>query len=294
VVDKLDKHIGMLAGRQHGVVSRAQLRALGLSGSAVHDRVPDGRLYRLHRGVYAVRHPTITQEGRFMAAVLACGQGAVLSHGSAAAHWKLPWRKTPRIDVTVAGTGGRARRRLIVIHRSSLPDDEIAVKEGIAVTTPARTIIDLADISPRRALERAIDEAQYLKLDLSALRAVQGRRGSGLLRAVLAEHEPGSTRTRSPLEELFLAFCKRHDLPRPKVNTKIAGYEVDFAWTKQKVAVETDGRAAHIRAATFESDRARDLELTAAGWRPIRLTKRRLKTEAEAVASQLRRLLASP
>jgi very-short-patch-repair endonuclease len=151
--------------------------------------------------------------------------------------------------------------------------------------------MDLADHGKRRPLERAIDEAAFLRLDTSGLRPKPGRKGSGLLARVLADHQPGSTLTRSQLEERFLSMCRAHGLAPPEVNRRIEGYEVDFAWRGQRLVVETDGHAAHGTRAAFERDRLKDAELTAAGWRVVRLTHRRLLGQPEAVAAQLLRLL---
>ena len=294
--EKLDKHPGetsvaRLAARQHGVVSRAQLSALGLSDDGISRRVRAGRLHRLHRGVYAVGHPAVTQHGRWLAAVLACGEGTVLSYGSAAQLWGLPWRQKGRIDVTVPGTGGRRPRRLVVVHRAPLRTDEVTTKDGIAVTSPGRTLVDLADYGRRRPLERAIDEAAFLRLDMSGAIPRQGRRGSGLLAEMLQRHEPGSTRTKSSLEEAVLALCRAHGLPQPEVNADTEGYESDFVWRAERLIVEADSRAAHLTQAAFERDRLRDADLTTAGWRVVRITERRLLTQPEPVGAQLRRLL---
>ncbi|HEY8771106.1 MAG TPA: type IV toxin-antitoxin system AbiEi family antitoxin domain-containing protein, partial [Thermoleophilaceae bacterium] len=143
--DPADQRISVLAAGQHGVVSHAQLLELGLGKTAIQKRARAGRLHRVHRGVYAVGHPLLTQHGRFMAAALACGEGAVISHGCAAALWGLPWRQTARIDVTVPGRGGRSTRRLVVVHRARLAPGEVTVKDGIPVTSPSRTVMDLAD-----------------------------------------------------------------------------------------------------------------------------------------------------
>jgi very-short-patch-repair endonuclease len=226
-----------------------------------------------------------------MAAVLACGPGTVLSHGSAALHWGLPWRETQRIDVTVPTPGGRGRRRLVIVHRARLEPGERTTKDGIPVTSPSRTLIDLADYGKRRSVERALDEAAYLRLDLTDLRPRQGRRGSGVLADLLARHDPGTTRTRSVMEERFLALCRDHRLPQPQVNTDIEGYGADFAWPAQRLIVETDGHGAHGTRRAFERDRLRDADLVAAGWRVVRITYRRLLAQPEAVAAQLCRLL---
>jgi very-short-patch-repair endonuclease len=241
--------------------------------------------------VFAVGHPAVTQLGRWLAAVLACGPGAVLSHGSAAQLWGLPWRQKGRIDVSVPGTGGRSRRRLVVVHRAPLRTGEVTTKDGISVTSPSRTLVDLADYRRKRPLERAIDEATFLRLEVSGVVPRQGRRGNGLLAEVLARHEPGSTRTKSSLEEAMLALCRRYELRQPAVNAYVEGHESDFVWRAQRLIVEVDSRAAHLTAAAFEKDRARDADLTVAGWRVVRITETRLLTRPEAVGAQLRRLL---
>ena len=162
--------------------------------------------------------------------------------------------------------------------------------DGIAVTTPARTLVDLADVLTRRQLERAFDEAEYLRLDCTGLRAIPGRPGYGRLLAVLAEHAAGGTRTRSELEDLFLEACASHGLPRPEVNTLVQGHEVDFLWREARLVVEVDGRAAHATRRAFEEDRLRDAELTVSGQRVLRVTQRRLETAPHEVAGQIRSL----
>jgi hypothetical protein len=287
----MDRRVAALAARQHGVVERKQLHALGLGDGAIAKRASRGRLHRVHRGVYSVGHALLTREARFMAAVLACGEGAVLSHVSAAVLWGLLRKEGPGVHVTVPTGAGRARRRGIAVHRAALDEGEVTTLAGIPVTTPGRTIVDLADISSRRTVERAIDEAEYLRLDCSGLGPRPGRPGSGLLTCILSEHRAGATRTRSELEELFLAMCEAYGLPPPEVNAVIEGYEVDFVWRRQRLIVETDGHAAHGTRQAFERDRLRDADLTANGWRIIRLTHVRLSREPAAVAAQLARLL---
>ena len=168
----------------------------------------------------------------------------------------------------------------------------MTTRHGIPVTTPARTLIDLADVAgPARARAR-LDEAHYLRLDLDGLAPIPGRRGAGRLRRLLAEHEAGSTRTRNDFEELLFALCRRYDLPPPRVNAVVEGHEVDFSWPQARLIVETDGWQAHGTRAAFERDRLRDATLIAADWRPLRITWRRLEREPHAVAAQLRTLLA--
>jgi very-short-patch-repair endonuclease len=286
-----DVRLAALSARQHGVVTRRQLHALGLDDSAIARRKKTARLHQLYRNVYAVGRTDLTTEGRYLSAVLAYGNRAVLSHRSAAVLWRICRERGARIDVTVPTGGSRAQRGRIVIHRSSLPTEHRTVRERIPVTTPSRTIIDLADHVTRRELERAIDEAVYLRLDLTSLRPLPGRKGVGTLAQVLESHSQGTTRTRSDFEELLLALCDRHGLPRPLVNQTIAGYEVDFVWPRAWLVVETDGWSAHGRRSAFERDRIRDAALQVAGWRVIRITWRRLVEEPDVVARQLAELL---
>ncbi len=243
----------------------------------------------MHRGVYAVGHLNLTRNAHFMAAVLACGDEAALSHFSAAVLWGL-LSTEGKIHVTAPTCRGRSG---LVVHRARL-EGEIAKRAGIPVTTPARTLIDLADVAPRRTLERAIDEAEYLRLDCTGLAPRHGRSGSGRLASVLAVHTAGSTRTRSELEEMFLALCDQHQIPRPEVNVHIEGYECDFVWREQRLIVETDGAAAHGTRAAMKRDPERDADLMVAGWRVWRLTYEQLLREPETVAEQLIRLGITP
>jgi hypothetical protein len=299
----VDRAIAQIAERQHGVVSLLQLPALGLGARAVRDRVAAGRLHRVHRGVYAVGHPRLTISGRWMAAVLACGPGAVLSHRDAAALWDIRKSGRAAIDVTTPRRGGRSLSG-IDVHRTRrlLPQDATNV-DGIPCTTVARTLLDLAEVVNRRQVERACDQADLERLlDATALDAVlsraQGRRGSPVLRAILDGHAIGQTVTRSEMEERFLAVCDRAGLPRPEVNVWIAlphgGHaQADILWREHRLIVETDGRAAHGTRRAFEHDRRRDQRLMLAGWRVIRVTWRQLTQESEELARILQALLAA-
>jgi very-short-patch-repair endonuclease len=280
-----------LAERQHGVITRRQLLELGLSDDGIGRRVADGRLWRVHQGVYAVGRPGLTLEGSFMAAVLSCGPSAALSHVAAGVLSGLLRERGPRIDVTVPRGGQRRRRSVVIIHRAALPPTDVTTKHGIPVTTPARTLIDLADVLPRRRPERALDEAAYLRLDLSDLRPRPGRRGRGVLASVLRRHEPGTTRTRSELEERMLILCEGFRLPAPKVNSSIEGYTVDFVWREQRLIVETDGWDSHGTRTAFERDRRRDADLLAAGWRVLRISHARLDREPDWTAKRIARAL---
>ncbi|HKP20972.1 MAG TPA: DUF559 domain-containing protein [Thermoleophilaceae bacterium] len=287
----LDGAIADLARRQHGVVSRIQLLGLGMGADAIEWGMKRRRLLRVHRGVYAVGHLALTRNGRFMAAVLACGEGAALSHFSAAVLWGILEDRGQLIHVTVEGN--RVCRG-VVVHRSPLENQRVR-RAGIVVTTVGRTLTDLADVvRRRRTLERAFDEAEYLRLDWHSARPIHGRSGSGLLSSVLAVHEPGTTRTLSGLEEEFLELCDHHGFPRPAVNVSIEGYLCDFVWREERVIAETDGLRAHGTRRARERDPVRDTDLQIAGWRVMRIPSLRLSREEEAVAEQLARLLATP
>jgi very-short-patch-repair endonuclease len=226
-----------------------------------------------------------------MAAVLAAGEGAALSHLSAAVLWGVINDLGGPIHVTAP-----KRRRIpgVVVHRSPLEGERVR-RAGIVVTTVARTLVDLADVvKKRRTLERAFDEAEYLRLDWRSAKPRHGRSGSGLLASVLAVHEPGSTRTLSELEERFLASCDRWAVRRPEVNTSIEGYLCDFVWREERLIVETDGHQAHGTSRARRRDPVKDADLQIAGWRVMRIPSMRLSEAEEAVMEQLKRLLATP
>jgi very-short-patch-repair endonuclease len=294
----IDLRIAGLAGAQHGVVSRAQLRLLGLSDDAIDRRVARGRLHILHRGVYAVGHRTLTTEGRWMAAVMAGGRDAVLSHASAAAAWELRPAGGAAIHVTVPDNAGRKRRTGIRVHRSTaLEPAETTTVRAIPVTTPIRTIIDVAATLRGRPLEHVLDLAEQRRLvDFAELRQHladhPGRPGSPSLQAVLSLYTAGSTVTRSEMEERFLALCDSHGLQRPDVNTRIEGVEVDFAWRDARVVVEVDGYAYHRAPSAFERDRERDVMLAVAGWQVLRFTWTQLTEQQAWVARAISKCLA--
>ena len=300
VVDR-ERAIASLAGCQHGVVARAQLIDLGLGRGAIARRIERGRLQRVHRGVYAVGHRVLSRQGRGMAAVLAAGPDAVLSHRSAAALWGL---RTfgPRLPEVTAVPRRRAGPG-VEVHHSRLTDDEMTEGEKIRVTTVPRTLLDLAAVLPRRQLERALQEAEVRRLgDLVSLEQLlvrhPRRRGTATLRSILASDRIGENVTRSQLEERFLALADRTGLSRPEINSnvEIAGrlIECDCVWRAQRVVVELDGHAFHAPRNAFEADRARDRAFQAAGWRVVRVTWRQLHREAERVSGDIRELLRSP
>lgn len=298
----MEHAIDEFASDQHRVITHEQLIDIGLSQSAINRRVACKRLHRIHRGVFVVGPLPLAAHGLRMAAVLACGEGAMLSHRSAAALWGLRPDNRATIDVTTPRAGTRSRHN-VVIHRSrTLTAADIDTVDGIRCTSLARTLLDLAEILDRRGLERAIDRAEQLRiLDMNAINDVlaraKGRRGAKLLRWVLDEHYAGSTLTRRKLEELMLAICRTAGLPRPRVNEWIAlpnntGYEGDFVWPQQRLIVETDGYETHGTRHAFEHDRKRDQRLMLAGWRVIRFTRRQVLNDPHSLAAALTRLLA--
>jgi Protein of unknown function (DUF559) len=237
-----------------------------------------------------------------MAAVLACGWDAVLSHRSAAALWSIRSTSRANIEVTVARPTRLARPGIDVHRSQTLNPRDTSRNRGIPCTTVARTLLDLAEFVDRRSLERACEHAEILRLlDFGALTDVlsraAGRRGAPILRSVLARHEDSPPLTRSELEERFLTICEEAGVSRPSVNAWVAldggGAEVDFSWPERRLIAEADGYRTHGTRGAFERDRHRDRQLVLAGWRVVRFTWRQLVTEPDEVASTIRRLLAS-
>jgi hypothetical protein len=273
-----DAAIAAIADRQGGVISRRQLAALGLSGSAIDRRTRAGRLHRVHRGTYSVGHRVLGVVGRNWAAVLACGPSAVLSHRSAGAAWEIRASASGSIDITVAPTG-RVKRPGIRLHwRRSIPREEVTGLDGLPITTPARTLLDLAATGLRgRRLEAALDRAELLRLlDFDQLQQLlaryPGRPGTRALNAVLSRYVAGTVDTRSVLEELVLELCDAHGLPRPHVNSVIEGKVRDFFWPRSRLVVEADSYTWHRSPSALDDDRERDVTLVLAGYRSLRFT----------------------
>jgi hypothetical protein len=271
-----DVAIGAVAGRQHGVVSLAQLLELGLTRRAVEVRLRRGRLLQLHRRVYAVGHMALTSRSRELAAVLACGPDALLSHRSAADSWLLLRSTSTRIEVT--GRRGRKPHAGMTLHRSRLVHaDDRAIVDRIPTTSVARTLVHLADVLSEDRLADAVNEAEVLRLfDLAALEAtlsrLPGRRGRHRLRRVVAAHGPDPAFTRSRAERRFLDLCKQHGLPTPSTCLFLAGHEIDAYWDDARVAIELDGEAFHRTSRAFHEDRRRDRHLAARGIQVNRVT----------------------
>lgn len=287
-----------LAEQQHGVVARRQLVAAGVDVERIRRWREGGRLVGQRRGVYSLGHGLLTIEGRWMAAVLACGEGALLSHAGAAALWGLRPPGGAAIDVTLRSGGRRAPDQGLRIHRSVIAGEAFGtVERGIPVTTVAWTLLDLAAVVRPHVLRRAVEAAERLEvLDVRAidraLAASPRRAGATALRAVLADMaRHGITRTRSDVEAAFLQVCLDHDLPRPQVNRYDNGIEVDFRWPAHRLVVEVDGWAYHRGRAAFAADRARDRRALAAGWRVARFTAAEVVRAPRAVADELGRLL---
>lgn len=286
-----------LARRQHGVVTREQLQALGLTRSGIDRRIRTGRLHQVYPGVYAVGRPELSQLGRWMAAVLACGAGAVLSHSSAAQLWGV--QKTSKkgvIHVTIP-PGRRARHTGIRVYRRTLTSAQRARSQGIPLTAITQTLVDQATIVPRKHLEAAVNEADKLDLiDPQSLRdeiAHQtGRPGVRTLRTLL--DETTLTLTDSELERLFLPIAERAGLPPPETQSRLRGFRVDFHWLDLKLVVETDGLRYHRTPAQQAKDRYRDQRLTAAGLTVLRFTHAQVVHDPEQVVATLKAVAAWP
>jgi predicted transcriptional regulator of viral defense system len=291
--DPVDLAIAGIAERQHGVIGYLQLRSLGLSRQSIDHRVRRGRLHRIHRGVYAVGHKRLTQRGRWMAAVLTGGDASHLSHRSASALWGiLPARG--RIHVS---TPRRLRNRDgIDFHSQSLQLDEVTTHDGIATTTVARTLLDIAATEPDQ-LERAFNEAEYRRLwdatGVAKLVERYPRRAGAPALARLIE-SPAQGITREELEHRFHAFVEKFDLPKPLRNQPLqledSTIYPDAMWPDAKLIVELDSRAAHETTSRFDRDRERDRLLALEGWTPIRVTWNHLTTDPDRLATDLEKL----
>lgn len=291
--------LGELAAAQHGVVARAQMRALGLGDDAIDHAARTGRLHRVFRGVYAVGYPTLNERGRLRAAVLACGEGAVISHRSAGVLLGLLDKGPVVIDVIAPPSRGR-KIDGIGFHRVRPPRrDEVGTVAGIPCTSPARTLVDLAgtvgDWTLRSCFERA---AQKKYLDIPAIEASmdQGRRGNRSLRALIDEWRKAAPvakkgRLKSPLEAKVLPLVLARDLPAPLLNAPVeiakGRIEVDFLWPDQRFVLEADSRDFHATPIAFERDRWRDRELLRAGYATLRVTHLQAETETQAIAETI-------
>lgn len=299
----LEPALAELAREQHGPFSLDQLRELGLSARAVHHRTATGRLHRIHHAVYSlVPKQLLKREGLYMAAVLACGAGAVLSHRSAAVlHELRDWGATT-IEVTVPARSRRKHEGVTVHCSTALTPVDVTVVNNIPCTSVHRTLLDLADVVTQRQLERSFDQAELAEvLDLvtinDQLARNPTRRGAKAVKAVLRDHYIGRTPTWSENEELLLSITRALGIPDPETNVVLVlddggpPIRADFIWREQRVVLEADSKKWHGSRQRMDIDRRRDQRLTAAGWKVIRTTWRQMKFRPDEVREVLLKLL---
>jgi very-short-patch-repair endonuclease len=278
-----------LVRRQHGVVARSQLLRFGIASRSIEHRISKGRLHPLWRGVYAVGRPEVTQKGRWMAAVLACGPTALLSHRSAAALWGLA--PIPRVGpIEVVADVLRRRARVRVHRRRDLGPKHRREVAAIPVTDPISTLVDLASCAPDWRVERAINEADRLGLvDPETLRCTVARLGPrpgmGRMRKLLGL----DALTDTGLERAFLAIVRNAGLPLPETQVYVNGYRVDFYWSNLGLVVETDGWRHHRTSGEQSMDRRRDQAHMTSGLTTVRFGEDQVRYEPEYV----RRILAA-
>jgi very-short-patch-repair endonuclease len=283
-----------VARRQHGVVSHGQLLALGVSRRGIEHRLARGRLHSVHVGVYAVGRSELEQKGAWLAAVLACGPSAVLSHDSAAALWGFGAEKGG-IDVSVRHASPRVPATLKAHRRAALREADVILVDEVPVTTPIRTLVDRAAVLDRRGIEREINEADKRRLVSppalrKALRDYRGQRGVARLRHVLDRRT--FRLTDSELERLFLPLVRQIGLPLPLTQQRLNGFKVDFFWLDLGLVVETDGLTYHRTPAQQAQDLVREQIHMAAGLTPLRFTHEQVKYESAHVRETLARVAA--
>jgi very-short-patch-repair endonuclease len=273
-VDSLDERVARVAALQHGAITRQQLTELGMGRGAIATRLKNGRLHCLHRGVYAVGHAAPNEARDFMAAVLASGEGAALSHQSAVVLWKFLKPLGGPVHVTSPSTSGKAPRTGVVLHRSpSLRRrGEVTRRHGIPVTSPRRTIEDLEGTVEPYLYRRAKRQAEFLRHKLSL----------------------PTDRSRSDLERDFLGFLGKHRFPSPEVNAKVGRYVVDFLWRSHKLVVETDFFDYHRGSVAFEDDHQREMDLRRQGYTVRRYTGVQLDHHAAEIVLELSEILGRP
>jgi Transcriptional regulator, AbiEi antitoxin len=292
VADEVDKAIAALARKQHGYVTRGQLLGVGLGPEAIKYRIGIGRLIPVYVGVYAVGHLPVAPEARAHAAVLACGDGAVLSHGSAASLWKYAKHWTMPHEVIAAS---RRRRPGIKVHRATpLTRRDVTRQLGVPVTSPARTVFDMTPgLKTDAGLRRFVNDARltytFHLSDLGELLARHPRHPATKRLLPFLEARRGPTR--SDFEDDFVVFASRYGLPAPIVNTYVLGHEVDALFPEQRLIVELDGWEFHGDRGSFESNRDRDAELLAASFAIVRVTTERLEQAPAREARRLHKIL---
>jgi Transcriptional regulator, AbiEi antitoxin/Protein of unknown function (DUF559) len=293
LVDAQVRSVADLAARQHGVISRSQLTATGLSRTQITWLISRGHLHRIHRGVYAVGHERLTQQGIWLAAVLACGPGSFLSHGPAGQLQGLIPRRE-RLALHVSLTADRSPAGIVTHRPRSLPPGDTRRRLGIPVTTGTRTVWDLAAILTPLRTRRAFEQAEKLRLldrdrMASLLAGHPSHRGAGTIRELLSERMLPLGETRSWLEELAMTTCRDHSLPLPAVNVPVLGWEVDLLWESARFIVEADG-ADHLSPRQRDSDNDRDAALGRAGYLVRRYSSAAMSRSA-AVAAEIAAIL---
>ncbi len=293
-----DRAVGELAARQHGVVTRQQLGAAGMRRGAIAHRLREGRLHRLHRGVYLVGHPVRPPLAIETAALLACGKGAVLSHHPAGRLLAVLPPEGTEIDVTVAARDPGPLKGVRIHRARRLDPRDLTRRQGLPITAPARTLLDLAEVLAGLQLERALEEALRRRVvsdkQLRALLARSpGRHGVAVLGALLDRRE-GPALTRSEAEARLLALVREARLPPAELNVHVGRFEVDFLWRDAGLVVEVDGYAYHSGPAAFERDRLRDAELQSLGLAVLRVNWRQIVDEPHALVARLVRALTRP
>jgi Protein of unknown function (DUF559) len=296
-----ERRIVEFARAHHDVIDLGELADLGLSPRAVQDRARQLRLYRKCHRVYAVGRPDLPPRGEWFAAVKACGEGALLSHRSAAALRDL-LRVSGAIHVTIPRRSA-LKHPGIHVHRSTCltPIDQTEV-DGIPCTSVPWTLLDVAATEPRHLLERACNQAEIQGiLDYGAIDELLERRagqpGVRRLRAVLQSGHVGEGIPKTVMERRFLSLCRRFGLPRPAVNQPMAvpgeQWECDFVWHRERVVVEVDGWKTHQTKRAFQEDRRRDQLLRLEGWQVVRFTWDDVTERPEHVAKVVRAMLAT-
>lgn len=291
MIGRGDAEIARVAAAQKGLVVREQLVAAGLARGAIAHRLAQRRLHEVYRGVYLVGHTVLAPLALEMGAVLYHRGYAVLSHRTAAVVWGLLDRSDGNLMLTVAGKDRRSRPGMELFRVAGLDRRDLRARDGVPLTAPARTVLDLAARASASELEYAIAQLRVRGLlrddELrAAIARAPGRTGAGTV-ARLLERADGAALTRSAAERRLIDLIRAARLPTPETNAHLCGYEVDFLWRRERLVVEVDGYAFHGHRAAFERDRKRDRALAAAGYRVIRVTWRQLQDEPFAVIAEI-------
>jgi very-short-patch-repair endonuclease len=274
---RIDLLVRWLADRQQGVVARWQLLERGVSSHAIDARVKRGLLRQAHRGVYVVGHVAPARFAKEMAAVLACGPSAVVSHRSAAAMMEiLPYPARGDVWVTVPNRSIEGGPGIRIAHSSRLHPVDVGLLERVPITSPARTLVDLAAVVDTNQLERAVAQAYVggwvTEAELRRqLERDRGRRGAGRLRALL-DREAEPAHTKSEAERRLLRIVRAAGLPEPRANAMVGPYEVELLWADQRVVAEYDSFEFHMNRRAFRRDRERTNWLQLQGHVVLRLT----------------------